>query len=151
MNTASPLVSRETSKGLLLVSVVGREIVATLAGKAIGSDFGAMHKAIVVPAGNLTHHVGVCALFAPEAAAIQSALDAARKAYLATPAGQRAELVARLGDDGAFPGSPAWRKATAARDALQAFDSAHPEVLASNVAAHTAEIATDGVGCGGGL
>ncbi len=152
MNTeTAAIVSRETSKGLLLVSVVNGKIVATLAGKLIGSDFGTMPKAIVVPAGKLTHHVGVCALFAPEAALIASALDASRKAYLATPAGRRAEFVAALCETDAFPGSKAWNKANAARNALAAFDLAHPEVLAASMADHDASIATSGCGCGGGL
>ncbi len=149
------IVSRQTSKGLLTVSVDGAgKIVATLAGKAIGSSYGKTSP-IKCPIGLVTHLVGegdtMCGLLAAEGAAIDAALATARKAYLATPEGQRAELVAAQGDTGAFPGSRAWLRAEAARKALAAFDLAHPEVLAAAIAAHEASIATDGVGCGGGL
>jgi hypothetical protein len=146
-----PIVSRETSKGLLLVSVVDGKIVATLENQAIGSDFGTMPRAIPTPNGLLTHHVGMCALYAIEAAMISARVTADRAAYLRTPAGRRAALVSALGDDSAFPGTRAWLANDAARKALAAFDAAHPEVLASNIEAHDGEIATDGVGCCGGL
>lgn len=38
-----------------------------------------------------------------------------------------------------FPGSAGWRKNKAAREALKAFDSAHPEILAEIKAARLAK------------
>ena len=43
--------------------------------------------------------------------------------------------------DGGFPGSKAWKAARAAEKALEAFDVAHPEVLAAINAEHSAEMA----------
>lgn len=154
--TTTNMVSRQTSKGLLVVSVDSAgKIVATLAGKPINSSFGQMRPAAKSPLGLVTHLVGMgdtqCGILAAEGAALDAAIATARAAYLATPAGLRAALVSALGDDGAYPGSGAWLRAERARKALAAFDLAHPEVLAGNVTEHDAEICTDGVGCGGGL
>lgn len=55
---------------------------------------------------------------------------------------QRAELVGRCNDGGAFPGSRAWTAARQAEQALQAFDAEHPEVVEqinADRAARTAE------------
>jgi len=58
---------------------------------------------------------------------------AADEAYAKTPRGQRAALVTaeyNTYNPEAFPGSAEWRKNAAARDALDTFDAAHPELVA---------------------
>jgi len=59
---------------------------------------------------------------------------------------QRAELAKaeyNSYDPGNYPGSKGWMKNKQARLALEAFDIAHPEILAANQAARGAKQAAD--------
>ena len=147
-NNASPIVSRKRSDGAILtVSIVNGYAVASLNGKPVARPYVSIGKGQMTPLGQMTHAIGECGILATEAAVI----DAALAAHKATPDGQRAALVSALGDGIAYPGSREWTRDEAARKALAAFDLAHPEVLATSVAAHASSCAASGVGRGGGL
>jgi hypothetical protein len=53
---------------------------------------------------------------------------------------QRESISWRCDSDGAFPGSKKWTAANLAIKELQAFDAAHPEVIAEIHAEHKARI-----------
>lgn len=133
MNAATNLVTRQTSKGLLLVDLTpSGDLAATLAGRMIHSGIREQRAPFAGPLGLVTHDIGGCALYAAEYAAI----EAAQAPYLA-----RIALVCEANTD-AFPGSRAWAAAQNAAAKLAAFDAAHPEILASVQAAHAAEMAS---------
>lgn len=54
---------------------------------------------------------------------------------------QRAALAMECDTDGAFPGSRAWLRGRDAEKRLEAFDRAHPEVLAKIQADHAQAMA----------
>lgn len=140
------IVSRTTSAGLLTISLgVDGKLVPTLAGGALNPWLDKLAKPLTKNGATYTHSVGgKVALTAPEAAAI----EVARKAWAASPRGQRHALTARLDgcDRGAFPGSKAAREESAALAALAAFDAAHPEVLAEIRAEQAAALPADLLG-----
>ena len=133
MPTATNLVTRQTSKGLLLVAITpSGDLAATLAGRMINSGIVPLRAPFAGPLGLVTHDIGGCALYAAEHAAI----EAAQAPYLT-----RLALVCASNTD-AFPGSRAWTAAQDAAARLAAFDLAHPEILAAAQAAHAAEMAS---------
>lgn len=133
---AITIISRATSAGLLTVDLgTDGRLVARLAGGELFTHVNRLPKAILKDDKTYTHSMGSrVAILASEAAAI----EAARAAWQASPRGQRAALTDRLEacDRGAFPGTRAHREEGAALAALQAFDRAHPEVLAEIEAEH---------------
>jgi len=123
-------VNRMTSKGQLTISVTSRtKIEINLAGDVQST------RAVIVPLAapstmsgfTMTHALnGKYALTATEAAAIEEA----QRAIPQTLAEQREVLTTRLANcsRGAFPGSLAHKRESAAIAALEAFDAANPSV-----------------------
>lgn len=130
------VVTRTTSAGLLSIALdASGKLVPTLAGGALSPWLDKLAKPLVKDGKSYTHSIGgKVALTAVEVAAI----EAARAAWAASPRGQRHALTSRLDDcdRGAYPGTKAAREESAALAALQAFDVAHPEVLAEIQAEH---------------
>ena len=139
------IVSRQTSKGLLLVTIEGTTLSTTLASAPLGRGCASSVPVSRIPspfAGptgeRMTHSIGCaptsCALYASEAKAIEVAMcaetDAERAAELATLPGQRKALAMAVYNctPGARPESEMGRRESAALAALAAFDLAHPEV-----------------------
>lgn len=109
---------------------------------------GTLHE-LPEPKGPATHVIGsrkVIGFTAAEAAELQQTLDTERAAYLATPAGQRTALAADLdlasgawstarehaADTGDWSKvKPAADRMDAAEAALNAFDAAHPDLVAA--------------------
>jgi len=128
--------SRQTSKGLLVVSHDCGDLFATLDGRTIGAIIQAIAQPVDYPLGRITHTIGGnVALFEADMAAIASAV---------APFEKRASLVRACDSGGAFPGSKEWKRAVAAERTLVDFDAAHPEIvsaLAEKNAREQAEVA----------
>jgi len=128
--------SRQTSKGLLVVSHDCGELFATLEGRTIGAIIQAIAQPVDHQLGRITHTIGGnVALFQADMAAIASAVALFEK---------RVSLVRACDSGGAFPGSKEWKRATEAERSLDAFDAAHPEIivaLAEKNAREQAEVA----------
>lgn len=153
--------SIKTLKDGRKVEVIGRAICIDGVREAAILTAIANHpqkKAILQALPGATHIAGHLVFTAEEAALAQSALDAAKAAYEASPEGiakrlrsEREALVLRIGgylDDAQYHGNRAWEsgnatdggfgirakyeaKAEAARAELAAFDKAHPEIVAA--------------------
>ena len=132
--TMTTQVNRMTSKGQLTISAISNTMIEiNLAGEVQSC------RAVIVPLSapstksgvTMTHALnGKYALTATEAAAI----EAAQRAIPQTLAEQREVLTTRLANcsRGAFPGSAAHKRESAALAALEAFDLANPSVKAGN-------------------
>lgn len=132
--TMTTQVDRMTSKGQLTISAISHTMIElNLAGDV------QLCRAVIVPlaapivmsSNTMTHALnGKYALTAIEAAAI----EAAQRAIPQTLVEQREVLTARLANcsRGAFPGSAAHKRESAALAALEAFDVANPSVKAGN-------------------
>ena len=132
MTTAQ--VNRMTNKGQLIITVVSHtKVEISLAGsvETCRSMVNQLPSPIVMSSNTMTHALnGKYALTATEAAAI----EAAQRAIPQTLAEQREVLTNRLANcsRGAFPGSAAHKRESAALAALEAFDLANPSVKAGN-------------------
>ena len=132
--TMTTQVDRMTSKGQLTIAAISHTMIElNLAGDV------QLCRAVIVPlaapivmsSNTMTHALsGKYALTATEAAAI----EAAQRAIPQTLAEQREVLTTRLANcsRGAFPGSLAHKRESAALAALEAFDLANPSVKAGN-------------------
>ena len=132
--TMTTQVDRMTSKGQLTISAISNTMIEiNLAGEVQSC------RAVIVPLAapmamsghTMTHALnGKYALTATEAAAI----EAAQRSIPQTLAEQREVLTMRLANcsRGAFPGSAAHKRESAALAALEAFDLANPSVKAGN-------------------
>lgn len=129
------LISRTTSKGLLLVNISdGGTITAALNGVRISGNVAALPKPVPTAAGLAVATIaGNVALLAPEYEAIKEAT------HLFSV---RLNLVASSDIGDAFPGSRAYTAARRVEEQLVAFDLAHPEILAGVRAEHDAEMAS---------
>lgn len=115
--------SRQTSKGLLVVSHDCAHVFATLDGRLMPAGIRQLGRAIDHPLGCITHTIGGnVALFQADMAAIASAVALFEK---------RALLVRACDSGGAFPGSKEWKRAIATERTLDDFDAAHPEIVAA--------------------
>ena len=132
--TMTTQVDRMTSKGQLTIAAISHTMIEiNLAGEVQSC------RAVIVPLAapiamsgyTMTHALnGKYALTATEAAAI----EAAQRTIPQTLAEQREVLTTRLANciRGAFPGSAAHKRESAALAALEAFDLANPSVKAGN-------------------
>ena len=132
--TMTTQVDRMTSKGQLTISVISNTMIEiNLAGEvqSCRAVIVSLAAPIVMSSNTMTHALnGKYALTATEAAAI----EAAQRAIPQTLAEQREVLTTRLANcsRGAFPGSAAHKRESAALAALEAFDIANPSVKAGN-------------------
>jgi hypothetical protein len=137
MNNA--IVERATSKGLLVVSLDAGNSVGRLSGQEIGRGLVALPAPVMTAIGLVTHTIGAgatrCGLLETEAKAVEQALAA----WSHSLEGQRSALAQQVADTetDAYPGSKAAQAYSAALVALDAFDKAHPEVLAAAKAKHS--------------
>lgn len=121
---------RQTSRGLLSVRFLIRQMRVYLDGERyLGiSTVDKLPKPVLIGGVSYTHAIGGrFALTSSEAEAISAVKMAASQ----TLEGRR-EILAEavlLSDPGAFPGSVAHRRASAALSELAAFDREHPEIL----------------------
>jgi len=132
--TMTTQVDRMTSKGQLTISAISNTMIEiNLAGEvqSCRAVIVPLAAPIVMSSNTMTHALnGKYALTATEAAAI----EAAQRAIPQTLAEQREVLTTRLANcsRGAFPGSLAHKRESAALAALEAFDLANPSVKAGN-------------------
>ena len=132
--TMTTQVDRMTSKGQLTISAISNTMIEiNLAGEvqSCRAVIVPLAAPIVMSSNTMTHALnGKYALTATEAAAI----EAAQRAIPQTLAEQREVLTTRLANcsRGAFPGSAAHKRESAALAALEAFDLANPSVKAGN-------------------
>jgi hypothetical protein len=132
--TMTTQVDRMTSKGQLTITAISNTMIEiTLAGEvqSCRAVIVPLAAPIVMSSNTMTHALnGKYALTATEAAAI----EAAQRAIPQTLVEQREVLTMRLANcsRGAFPGSLAHKRESAALAALEAFDLANPSVKAGN-------------------
>ena len=132
--TMTTQVDRMTSKGQLTISAISNTMIEiNLAGEvqSCRAVIVPLAAPIVMSSNTMTHALnGKYALTTTEAAAI----EAAQRAIPQTLAEQRDVLTTRLANcsRGAFPGSAAHKRESAALAALEAFDLANPSVKAGN-------------------
>ena len=132
--TMTTQVDRMTSKGQLTIAAISHTMIEiNLAGEvqSCRAVIVPLAAPIVMSSNTMTHALnGKYALTATEAAAI----EAAQRAIPQTLAEQRELLTTRLANcsRGAFPGSLAHKRESAALAALEAFDLANPSVKAGN-------------------
>ena len=132
--TMTTQVDRMTSKGQLTISAISNTMIEiSLAGEvqSCRAVITPLAAPIVMSGNAMTHALnGKYALTATEAAAI----EAAQRAIPPTLVEQREVLTTRLANcsRGAFPGSAAHKRESAALAALEAFDLANPSVKAGN-------------------
>ena len=132
--TMTTQVDRMTSKGQLTITAISNTMIEiNLAGEvqSCRAVIVPLAAPIVMSSNTMTHALnGKYALTATEAAAI----EAAQRAIPQTLAEQREVLTTRLANcsRGAFPGSLAHTRESAALAALEAFDLANPSVKAGN-------------------
>ena len=132
--TMTTQVDRMTSKGQLTISAISHAMIEiNLAGEvqSCRAVIVPLAAPIVMSSNTMTHALnGKYALTATEAAAI----EAAQRSIPQTLAEQREVLTTRLANcsRGAFPGSAAHKRESAALAALEAFDLANPSVKAGN-------------------
>ena len=132
--TMTTQVDRMTSKGQLTIAAISHTMIElNLAGEvqSCRAVIVPLAAPIVMSSNTMTHALnGKYALTATEAAAI----EAAQRAIPQTLAEQREVLTTRLANcsRGAFPGSLAHKRESAALAALEAFDLANPSVKAGN-------------------
>jgi len=128
--------SRQTSKGLLVVSHDCANVFATLDGRLMPAGIRRLGRAIDHPLGCVTHTIGNNWLLTDaDMAAISSAVALFEKRTL---------LVRASSTYGSFPGSNRWKRAISAEKSLSDFDAAHPEIasaLAEKSARKRAEVA----------
>ena len=128
--------SRQTSKGLLVVSHDCGELSATLDGRSIGAIIQAIAQPVDHQLGRITHTIGGnVALFQADMAAIASAVALFEK---------RARLTRACQSDDAFLDFNEWSRAVRKTKALVDFDAVHPEIasaLAEKNARKQAEVA----------
>jgi len=128
--TMTTQVDRTTSKGHLTITAISRTMIEiNLAGEvqSCRSVIAPLSAPITMSGYTMTHALnGKFALTATEA----SAIEAAQAAIPMSLAEQREVLTTRLANcsSGAFPGSLAHKRESAAIAALEAFDLANPSV-----------------------
>lgn len=111
-------IRRTTSKGELVLTVVAGNFVAHLNNEVVGRTLDKLPAAQKGPAGDITHRVGACAVYAHEAEQIEKACKLFRI---------REAIVLRI-QPGAFPGSKEAVESSRAEKMLAEFDATNPRI-----------------------
>lgn len=110
------------------MTVTAGDFVAKLNGEVVGRTLDALPAAQKGPAGEITHRVGACAIYAHEVEQIEKACKLFRI---------REAIVLRI-QPGAFPGSQEAIESAKAEKMLAEFDATNPRITAEMKAASDA-------------